>query len=253
MLRVVHSNRSAALAEALAPFASPRSQSSADRVLRISQAPRYDSSYPPPSSARVAHDADTVSPGKVRPDATTVSEVSPGVPRARPYQETLSATSATSQDDRSYTRRNGLLVGVAALSAGLFVWAMLGRSPPAPGGHPELGPPVKAARDLDATGSGLRKTTDSARTTLDVRSAVAPAAEQASGVDAESPPSARSAAPRPSDTARKVLKKNAHRSKPTARGSQDGSLDAGKAASSPTTFPTATAAEPDEGPLSSRK
>jgi len=243
----------AALAEALAPFASPRSQSSADRVLRISQAPRYESSYPPPSSARVEPDAVTVVPSKVRPDVTTVSEVSPGVPRARPYQETLSATSAASQEERTYTRRNGVLVGVAALSAGLFVWAMLWRTPE-PAAPPELGPPVQAARELDAPGRGPRTPApESGRLLLDVRSAVAPTGEQASEPSANAGEPSRSAAQRPSDAPRKVLKKTALRAKPTARGSQDGSLDASNPAVPAPAVPPANAAGTDEGPLSSRK
>jgi len=253
VLRCLEKNRErryrtvAALAEALAPFASPRSQSSAERVLRISQAPRYESSHPPPSTSRVEPDADTLATGKVRPDVTTVSEVSPGIAaRPRPYQETLSATSAASQEERTYTRRNGLLVGVAALSAGLFVWAMLGRPPPAPVGPPEPGPPVKAARDTGATSAANH-------TTLDVRSAVTPTREQASEPGSESLAPAPSAAVRPSGTARKVLKKTALRGKPTARGSQDGSLDAKTSAVLPTAAQPAAAAESDEGPLSSRK
>lgn len=242
----------AALAEALAPFASPRSQSAADRVLRISQAPRYESSYPPSSdSATVRHDADTVAPSQVKPDATTVSEVSPGVPRSRPYQETLSATSASSHEERTYTRRNGLLVGVAALSAGLFVWVMLGRSPPTPAGPSEDAPAVNAARDLAPPASASRPAASNpAPTALDARSVETPAEEQASVPSAEPP----AAAPRPiatSDaTSRKVLKKKPLRAKPTARGSQDGPVEARNSAGSPT---APAPAERDEGPLSSRK
>lgn len=243
----------AALAEALAPFASPRSQASADRVLRISQAPRYESSYPPASSSRASHDADTLAPGKVRPDATTVSEAVPGVARPRPYQETLSATSATSREERTYTRRNGALVGVAALSAGLFVWAMLGRPPPE-AAAPELGRPVKATGEPAATDHGASSAPPTPRaTTLDVRSAVPPTAEQTSEDDAELRAALPPAAPRPAGTARKVLKKNASRAKPTVRGSQDGSLDASTSADSPPSAPPATPPVPDEGPLSSRK
>ncbi|HEY6728080.1 MAG TPA: serine/threonine-protein kinase [Polyangiaceae bacterium] len=247
----------AALAEALAPFASPRSQASADRVLRISQAPRYESSYPPASSSRATHDADTVAPGRVRSDSTTVSEASPGVPRVRPYQETLSATSAASHEERTYTRRNGVLVGVAALSAGLFVWAMLGPPPPEPA-PTELGRPVRAAGALDAGGRVSRPAAPAPhRTTLDVRSAVAPSAEPASAADAQPPvappEAAPAAAPRPSGIARKVLKKKPHRAKPTARGSQDGSLDASNSAEPLAVPPPPAVPEPDEGPLSSRK
>lgn len=260
VLRCLEKNRErryrtvAALAEALAPFASARSQASAERVLRISQAPRYESSNPPPSSSRATHEADTLARGKVRPDVTTVSEVSPGVPRQRPYQETLAATSAASSDERTYTRRNGLLVGVAALSAGLFVWALLGRSPPAPAGPSDLGPPVKAASDLDAPGRVSRSATpDPRHSYLDDRSAVAATEEQTSGVSPETAPRASSAAPGPGVTERKVLKKAALRGKPTARGSQDGSLGAKDSAASSPAAATAPAVEPDAGPLSSRK
>jgi len=264
----------AALAEALAPFASPRSQTSADRVLRISQAPRYESSYPPPSSTKAEHEADTLASGKVRPDVTTVSEVSPGVPaRPRPYQETLSATSAASQEERAYSRRNGLLVGVAALSAGLFVWAMLGRQPSEPTAARELGPPVraaeglrasgdgKAAGDLDAPGRVSRSATPDPGSSLDVRSGDAPATEQASEPTSEPTTPASSAAPRPSGAARKVLKKTGLRAKPTARGTKEASLGStealGSSEPSPVVAPGAARPSPaviaDEGPLSSRK
>lgn len=260
----------AAFAEALAPFASPRSQTSADRVLRISQAPRYESSYPPPSSSKAEHEADTLASGKVRPDVTTVSEVSPGVPaRPRPYQETLSATSAASQEERAYSRRNGLLVGVAALSAGLFVWAMLGRQPSEPTATRDLGPPVRAADspraagdakgDLDAPGRVSRSATpDPGRTSLDVRSAVAPATEQASEAGSLPPAPISSAAARPSGSGQKVLKKTGLRAKPTPRGSQDASAGSSEVQSGRTPpVPPAAAPPPvrgaDEGPLSSRK
>ena len=122
----------AELAQALAPFASQRSKAAVERVVRISQAPRYESSRPPPLSGR-SRDADTMVPAKVRADSTTISEISPGVPRysvAGPNAETLSATSAAPDSEaRTYARRNGLLVGAAALIAGLFVWAMIGRAP----------------------------------------------------------------------------------------------------------------------------
>jgi len=255
VLRCLEKNRErryrtvAAFAEALAPFASARSHAAADRVLRISQAPRYESSYPPPSSARVEPDADTLAPEKVRPDVTTVSEVSPGVSRRaepRPHAETLSATSAFSQEERTYTRRNGILVGVAALSAGLFVWAMLGRTPHDSAEPPPLQPAVRAARSLEAP----RRVE---RPSLDVRSALAPPTEQTS--EPESKPSApvTRAAARPSDGTRKVLKKAASRGKPSARGTQDASPDAATSAVVPVPPRATPAAEPDEGPLSSRK
>jgi len=131
----------AELAQALAPFASQRSKASVERIVRISHAPRYESSPPPPLSNK-SRDADTMVPVKVRADSTTVSEISPGVPRysvAGPNAETLSATSAAPDPDaRTYARRNGLLVGAAALIAGLFVWALIGRAPEhAQGPHPQ--------------------------------------------------------------------------------------------------------------------
>jgi len=253
----------AALAEALAPFASPRSHTSADRVLRISQAPRYDSSYPPPSS-KAEHEADTLASGKVRPDVTTVSEVSPGIAaRPRPYQETLSATSATSREERAYSRRNGLLVGVAALSAGLFVWAMLGRQPEPTAtrdlGPPDLVPPdsaaaePKAASDLDAPGRVSRSATPDPGPSLDARSGVAPTNEQTSEAGSELLPPSSSAAPRPGGAPRKILKKTSLRAKPTPRGSQDASLDAKTTAVPPAAAPVPAAPGSDEGPLSSRK
>jgi serine/threonine-protein kinase len=122
----------AELAEALTPFASARSKHAIERVVRISHAPRYESSQPPPGASG-DRSATTAATSKLRPDATTVSEVAPGTrrpPRFNAYQETLSATSTSSESGfKSYSGRNGLLVGAAAIIAGVFVWALIGRAP----------------------------------------------------------------------------------------------------------------------------
>src|SRR5690606_20413785 len=117
----------AELAEALAPFASARTKHAIERVVRMSPSPRHESSYPPGAKPKAQRDAKTAH-RKVQPDSTTLTEMSPNRRRkAVPPYETLSATSAASElEARTHTRRNGLLVGSAALLAGLFVWAMIG-------------------------------------------------------------------------------------------------------------------------------
>lgn len=251
----------AALAEALAPFASPRSRQAAERVVRISQAPRYESSYPPSSEVQLQRDADTVVPVKVRADATTVSEVTPGVrrmPVSQPGQETLSATSATSEEERTYTRRNGLLVGVAALAAGLFVWAMLGRAPSHSGSTLDAAEPV-ASPASTASISKPAAPLPAPETLEPIEEPAEPAEAASSDGEGSVDEASTALALRPASTAKKSKKKRQKQSMSSAHETQGSTGIAQGALSSSASLSNDRAPAPtvgskqDDGPLSSRK
>lgn len=127
----------AGLAEALSPFAASRSHNAIERVVRISRAPRYESSFPPPIGG--ADDVPTRAGQRLDESPTTISDVAVrnGALGFRESEATLSATSTASRaGDRAQNRRNGLLIAAAALLGAISVWLLVGSAPepePSPG------------------------------------------------------------------------------------------------------------------------
>jgi len=118
----------ASLAEALNPFAAARSRNAIERVVRISMAPRYESSFPPPIGSSPDDVPTETARRYVDESASTISEVTvlDGSRAFRESEATLSATSTASRNgERSQQRRNGLLLALAALLGAGTVWALV--------------------------------------------------------------------------------------------------------------------------------
>ncbi len=261
----------AELAEALAPFTNAGSRAAVERVVRISHAPRYESSRPPPSSASRSGTGgvETARTERVRPDATTVSEVSPGVrrPSLSSANETLSATSTASHvDEATYTRRNGLLVGAAALVAGLFVWVMLGRAPSAKSERPSKEASSAATWGLKPSNTPAKELPTGIAPDSAGESASPPPPEPQASVRARAKPSAK-----PLASAAKAAKPKRRSSAVAARGRAAPKPSAADRTPPPSSAPSESADSGespnsargervpspasiiDEGPLDSRK